>query len=63
MRAHHGLAGHDEQRVRLTELVLDCRQEDGSFLDTPINGRAYGTAMALMALDALGADENQGGGR
>jgi hypothetical protein len=42
-----------EVEVRLTELVLDCRQKDGSFLDTPVNGRAYGTAMALIALDAL----------
>ena len=40
-------------RTRLRELVLDCRREDGSFLDTPINGPAYGTAQALLALDAL----------
>jgi hypothetical protein len=42
-----------ETRVRLTQLVLDCRRDDGSFLDTPVNGPAYGTAQALLALDAL----------
>ena len=40
-------------RVRLLDLVLDCRQADGSFLDTPILGRSYGTAMALLALPTL----------
>ena len=42
-----------ETRVRLTQLLLDCRRDDGSFLDTPVNGPAYGTAQALLALDAL----------
>ncbi|MBC8451248.1 MAG: hypothetical protein H8D72_00915 [Planctomycetes bacterium] len=40
-------------RARLLDLVLDCRQADGSFLDSPILGRSYGTAMALLALVAL----------
>jgi len=40
-------------RTRILELVLACRQPDGSFLVTPINGRAYGTAMALLAFAAL----------
>jgi hypothetical protein len=42
-----------ETRARLTALILDCAQADGSFLDTPILGRPFGTAMALLALDAL----------
>jgi len=41
-------------RVRLLEMLATCRQGDGSFIDTPLIGRAYGTAMALLALDALG---------
>ena len=41
------------RRVLVQDLVLDCRQADGSFLDTPILGHAYGTAMALQALVAL----------
>jgi len=49
------VAGDRATRARLVELLLDCRRADGSFLDTPVNGRAYGTAMALLALDALGA--------
>lgn len=56
--AHAALAqealGEDPRtRIRLLELVLDCRQPDGSFVDTPMMGRAYGTAMALVAFDAL----------
>lgn len=42
------------RRVLVLDLVLDCRQADGSFVDTPILGHAYGTAMALQALLALG---------
>ncbi|MDF1800008.1 MAG: hypothetical protein P1V81_12590 [Planctomycetota bacterium] len=38
------------RRTRILELVDDCRQEGGSYMDTPINGRCYGTAMALLAL-------------
>ncbi len=40
-------------RTKLLELVLAARQPDGSFVDTPAMGRAYGTAMALIAFDAL----------
>lgn len=40
-------------RALVSELVLACRQPDGSFLDTPILGRSFGTAMALLALDNL----------
>lgn len=59
--AHAALAAQElgasaEVRARLTELVLDCRLLDGAFQDTPILGRAYGTAMASLALDALAAD-------
>lgn len=46
-------------RARILELVLDCRQADGSFLDTPILGHPYGTAMALIALDALAEEEGE----
>ena len=51
--AHERLDAGARSRTKLLELVLACRQPDGSFLDTPILGRAYGTAMALTALDAL----------
>jgi len=51
--AEASLAPDPETRTRLLELVLDCRQIDGAFLDTPILGKAYGTAMALIAFDAL----------
>ncbi|MBK8979902.1 MAG: hypothetical protein IPM29_28730 [Planctomycetes bacterium] len=46
-RAHH--------REWLLELVLPARSVDGGFRDTPINGWAFGTAMALTALFELGA--------
>jgi hypothetical protein len=51
--AEASLPADRETRVKLLHLVMDCRQSDGSFLDTPLMGRAYGTAMALIALDAL----------
>ena len=51
--AHEMLGADKRSRTKLLELVLACRQPDGSFLDTPLLGRAYGTAMALTALDAL----------
>jgi len=41
-------------RALLVELFLDARSAEGGFLDTPINGWAYGTGMALVGLDALG---------
>jgi tetratricopeptide (TPR) repeat protein len=53
------------RRTRILDLVLEGRQADGSFLDTPINGFAYGTAMALRVLVTLRdqevakTDENQ----
>jgi tetratricopeptide (TPR) repeat protein len=40
-------------RALLLRDVLDHRLEDGSFLDLPALGRAYGTGMALMALREL----------
>jgi len=44
----------DKRRTaRLLDLVLDGRQADGSFLDTPITGHTYGTSMALRALLVL----------
>lgn len=51
--AHDELGGGAAARTKVRELVLACRQPDGSFLDTPVLGRAYGTAMALLALRAL----------
>lgn len=33
--------------------MLTKRTEDGAFLDNPLIGRAYGAAMALVAIDAL----------
>ena len=50
---HDELGRNSKARTQLLELVLDARQPDGSFVDTPLMGRAYGTAMALLALDAL----------
>ena len=40
-------------RALLLHDVLDHRLEDGSFLDLPALGRAYGTAMAVIAFDEL----------
>jgi len=51
--AQEALPMDAQTRARVLEMVLDCRQPDGAFLDTPILGRAYGTAMALIAFDAL----------
>jgi uncharacterized protein YbbC (DUF1343 family) len=42
-------------RERLLEKVLAARLADGSFVDNPMIGRAYGTAMALQALRFLRA--------
>ena len=48
----------EEERGRLRtlvlELILDARSTEGGFRDTPINGWAYGTAMALIAFRGLG---------
>jgi hypothetical protein len=40
------------RKAVLTE-VLRAHTSEGAFLDTVLNGRAYGSAMALLALDAL----------
>jgi len=40
-------------RTRLTGAILAARNADGSFVDNPMIGRAAGTAMALLALQAL----------
>ncbi len=40
-------------RGELLDRVLAARLADGSFLDNPLIGRAYGTAMALQALRFL----------
>ncbi len=53
---HAALPAEGRSRVRLLDIVLDCRQPDGSFVDTPILGRAYGTAMALLALESLAGE-------
>jgi hypothetical protein len=45
------------------ELVLDLPELDGCFVDSHELGRAYGTAMALLNLDALGRRASTGGGK
>jgi hypothetical protein len=45
--------GRGEARRILLDAVLRIRREDGSFCDFPPAGPAYGTAMALEALDLL----------
>ena len=40
-------------REALIESVLSMRRADGTFVDNPLIGRAYGTAMALQALRLL----------
>lgn len=47
------LPAEERRTTRLLDLVMDGRQADGSFLDTPVNGHSYGTAMALRALVTL----------
>jgi tetratricopeptide (TPR) repeat protein len=42
-----------EYRDIVLELVLDARTEAGSYLDTPLLGQCYGTAMALLAFQYL----------
>jgi hypothetical protein len=37
------------------EAILAARNDDGSFVDQPLIGRAAGTAMAVLALQALDA--------
>jgi hypothetical protein len=55
MRALGGSARSEAAR-RLLEAMLRARLEDGSFLDQPILGRAYATAMALRVFAALRRD-------
>jgi len=43
----------DDARRALVEDVLSARCEDGGFLDSPVEGRTYGTGMALAALGLL----------
>jgi hypothetical protein len=38
-------------REALVDDVLNTRGEDGSFRDSPVEGRAYGSAMGLLALE------------
>ncbi|MCZ6688287.1 MAG: hypothetical protein O7H41_01655 [Planctomycetota bacterium] len=38
----------------LLEQILGARSDDGSYIDNPINGPHYGTAMALIAFRHLG---------
>jgi hypothetical protein len=40
---------------QMRALVLDLPEFDGAFVDSHELGRCYGTAMALLALDALAA--------
>jgi len=48
--AGRSLPPDPEHEFRLRELVLACRLADGSFIDNPVVGRSYATAMALLAL-------------
>ena len=43
----------DKYRKTILELVLDARDADGSYLDNPIIGRCYGTAMAILTFQYL----------
>lgn len=47
-------AQQERYRVVLLDLLMGTRLEDGSFQDTPIMGRAYGTSATLLSLQALG---------
>lgn len=55
-RAARHLGGNALARHRALalDLVLARRLTDGSFLDTPILGRAFGSAAALLTLESLG---------
>jgi hypothetical protein len=48
-------AQRDEFVAPLLEAILAARNDDGSFVDQPLIGRAAGTAMAVLALQALDA--------
>ena len=41
-------------QIVLQDLLMGTRLVDGSFQDTPIMGRVYGTAATLLSLHALG---------
>jgi hypothetical protein len=47
------LAVDERRQTRILDLILDGRQAEGAFLDTPVTGYTYGTAMALRALLAV----------
>ncbi|MBI2901362.1 MAG: hypothetical protein HYY17_14350 [Planctomycetes bacterium] len=49
------LPAQERRRYReaLLEDVLAARRKDGGFVDNPMTGRAYGAAMALLALERL----------
>jgi hypothetical protein len=51
------LSAGERRRYRspLLDLLLEARSVEGAFCDTPINGWAYGTGMALLALQDLDA--------
>ncbi len=51
--AAQGDANADVRRA-LVEDVLATRCDDGGFLDSPVEGRTYGTGMALIALGFAG---------
>ncbi len=55
-RAAAELPEGQRQRYQITllDLLMGTRLADGSFQDTPIMGRAYGTAATLLSLQALG---------
>jgi hypothetical protein len=48
------VAVRDTLRAQQKKLVLDLPEFDGCFVDCHELGRCYGTAMALLCLDALG---------
>ena len=41
-------------RASILSLLMETRLADGSYQDTPITGRAFGTAATLLSLKALG---------
>ena len=44
----------ERYRISVQDLLMRTRLADGSFQDTPIMGRVYGTAATLLSLHALG---------
>jgi multidrug resistance efflux pump len=60
-RVAHALGGEVQAEFArwLGRTLVDCQGDDGAWLDFPMYGygRAYGTAYALLAMEACGAQE------